>query len=232
MAKEKKIETFDKKRNSTSLTSLNEIKDQIKEISLDNSVEDVLQWNEEGFRLRFDYRRMLILPDEAVSELYKENRTDYKFAHDLWKEVERQKKEGSRKDPNDPRIEVLGGSASGRVRIEGKQEGMHYSAQRAEDVFSLMRQGYQVCDSSDPATFGDGTAGGVKCTHARNGDKELVLVKIPKERYEAHLKAVGEASRKRCRATRDPLKSEGKRQGIKTQDDSKNYRVRIKEESD
>jgi hypothetical protein len=214
---------LDSENSKKSLISRDSINDKITEISLDNTVEEVLKWNEDGVRLRFDYKRFLLLPEDAERALYKENAQDYGFAKGLWKEIERQKKEGSRKDPDDPRIEVLGGSASGRMAIRNKDPNMHYSPQRAEDVYGLLSQGYQVCDSSDPASFGDGAAGGVKCTHKRDGSKELVLLKIPKERYQRHLKAVGEESRARVRAPRDSFKVEGKKQGIKTSDDTRHH---------
>jgi hypothetical protein len=226
MAK-KKVETFDEAsleeslesgKTTKSLTSLNNITSEIREITLDNSFEDVVRWNKEGYRLRFSYEKFLELSDEVEKELFRENAQDYFFAKGLWKQVEDQKKRGVRPEPGSPKIEILGGSASGRVAFKNKQPGMHYSAKRPDEIYEALEAGYQPCDSSDPVRFGDSGAGGIKAIHNRKGEKELIAVKISEERFQNHLKAVGEESRQRIRSQNDSFKNEGKKLGIETKD--------------
>jgi hypothetical protein len=229
MAK-KKVETFQDVdiheevisdgKNTKSLTSLNNIVSEIKEISLDNTVEDVVKWNKEGYRLRFNHERFLELPEETVRELFHENARDYFFSLGLWKKVEDQKKRGVRRDPKDPKIEILGGSASGRVQFKNKQPGMHYTAKRPDEIYEALDAGYVVCDSTDPVIFGDRGAGGVKAIHGRKGEKELIALKISEDRYQAHLRAVGEESRRRIQGEGEAFKKEGRKYGIKTEDKS------------
>jgi hypothetical protein len=168
------------------------------DVHLLTPTDEILEWDREGALLRFDPEpgNFIGLEESFVRQLSNEGRLAYSTARNANIELEREA-EGQRATST-PGLDIqysptLGqGSASRRVRIDGQEEGMHYYWAGAWEYKDRVTEGYQVVGRDEVRTASQTPSNSHQLM--RNGQPEHILLKIPEERYQAHLKAVGNMS--------------------------------------
>jgi hypothetical protein len=194
-----------------------------REILLDTTVSQIVNWDKAGDRLVFDYEKLRLLPDEVVQELHHENKTAYivaKSVNDTVRRHEAERAAGER-GPIGSTVEViapLGGSATGRLRLKQKDPKFHYCFKRTDEINDCLDEGYQIVNGDDPVKSpgARGPSGTRRISH--HGEDELILLKIPESRYQGHLQAVSQISQgagKRVREeSRERMEKEAKDNGV------------------
>lgn len=163
--------------------------------SVDNTMEDVVKWDNEGRTLFFedDEDKFLTLPTDVVRDLSRSNRQRY----DLAKRIARG---DSVLDSMTTAIQgfdsgdyaVRPGSASANLAVLGKKPGMDYYWERKENVNKRRSEGWQVDTDSDVKTIHDES-----CTYKTVGGEknpEMILVSRPNS-ISAQAKAKKQAHR-------------------------------------
>jgi len=155
-------------------------------VTLDMDTKEVLSLDEEGATLVFDdgLKSFKCLLPEDVKKLSKKNRDAYFQAFGSWQyEKELEKKEVP--DPlEEVKISPMMASATSRLEVEGKDEKRwHYCWKRTDTLRQDLAAGYVPATEDELATFNK-EPGRLRKVGAM-GEDELVLLKIPKEAYEA-----------------------------------------------
>lgn len=159
---------------------------------------EMLQYDTEGVRLKFDSADFAERGDEVLSKLHYENSRDYFLARTEWLQA----KKAADRPKDAPRIEVLDPLARRavdkiNVRITDPEweKRNHTFWAAAEDVEEHKEIGYRLVTKDDPVK--------VRCGHnaadhialrGKGGADELVLMAVDKDRYEQHLQAVAKIS--------------------------------------
>jgi len=172
-------------------------------IDLDTPVQKLLEWDKAGARFQWDFERFPYLTGETLTRLGKFNRDGYSIAKgiaDKLKEQQKEREEGLRRTEG-PRIEsprdkleldILGGSASGKTRVEGGLPGTHYCSKRPDEIDECLDAGYVFVGEDDPVkTPGMSRVGNTRRI-ARHGEPESFLMKVPEEKYQKHIHAVAD----------------------------------------
>lgn len=169
-------------------------------ISVDNSPEEVVQWDSEGKRLEFEHdaKRFLRLPSDVVRELSYENKRRYYVSKGMAEETIDLSSYDKRNIKPRPGFAM----ASDRLAVYNKKPGMEYCWKRPDELRQAHMDGYREVQDPDIKTFG----GDVGSTHTVGmyGDTELVLMEIPKEtrdRQRAALRQKDEIRRKGVEST-------------------------------
>lgn len=195
-------------------------------VSLDMKDEDVIKYDTLGNRLQFEVEpgRFKVLKDETIQELSKGNRTNYFVAKQLAEKLakeEKEKEEGVR-DPDHSPLRILGRRPKGATRVEGTKDWhrkWHPCWKRMDEASDAISDGYSIIHESEPVkTPGANAVGGTRRI-TKSGQDELIAMKIPNERYEEHLKAVGEESRRMRSSARDDFREKA----LQTDKDSKPF---------
>ena len=190
-------------------------------ISLDTDPQAVAQWDLDGIIFEYDFDNFLELPDKVVAALGHANTASYfisKTIADKLKEQEKEREEGVRRGKDEPRISagketsslnLIGGTATSRTEVSGGRPNTHYCLKLPEQISEALDAGYSLVDASDPVKTPGMTKVGGSRRISRHGEDELVLLKIPEERYQEHIHAVSALSKGARESVRDGFKKEG-----------------------
>ena len=193
-----------------------------KVISLDTSPQSIAKWDLDGIIFEFDFEKFLDLSDEMVAALGHINKRNYfvaKTIADKLKEQEKEREEGIRGPAGELEVvgagkdklkfNLIGGTATSKTQVSGGRKNTHYCLKPPEQLSEALDAGYSFVDSSDPVK----TPGMTKVAGTRrissHGEDELILMKIPEERYQEHIHAVSELSKGARVGSRDGFKKEG-----------------------
>lgn len=154
--------------------------DQLVEITVDDSLEKIVDLDTQGKRLRFNpdpevFKRLS--PDEVL-KLSEWARFAYQIARDEWQGL----KDKLRAEEEDllANIEVGAsmGSATQRLHIDGKQQGMDYRWIRPDEknVYMAPNKGWVIVKNGPERTLGNQTGRGPHVIGTK-GSEELILVK-------------------------------------------------------
>lgn len=182
-------------------------------ISIDNTYEDVIQYQSKGYSIFFadGEGELLELTPEQRKKLNPYNAKKYETAKQI---VEKTLDLTSIKTSHmkfEPKATFA--SATNRLKIENGKPGMHYAWKRQDELQMCMYEGFKICQDPNVKTFGmfdeygsslEGSTHYVKA----NGEIELVLMEIPQERADARRKAIEDLSKKRNAAVDDAIKAE------------------------
>lgn len=166
-------------------------------VDVDNSFEDVIEYLNDGADVYFDDAkgRLIQLTPEEVKELPYNVKGRYRMARSISSDSLRfENPDGFREQrlKANPRY----ASATNRLKIENGNPAMHYAYLRSDEIGQALGNGYQVVDGNDVVeTFGENTDG--TRTVSSGGVDELILMKIPEDDFQGHLKAVEDVSKKR-----------------------------------
>lgn len=182
---EKQSQVYDKVDNSIAAKPRLSTK---VDISIDNSVDQVLQYDKEGAFLVFGVgARFIELPEEVVQKLGFGNMQSYRYAkltQKEWKEQEKQKDlagvQGFADFVSPDRKLRLDPGADG---FDGNDDpNWHYYWAGAWEVGDRIGQGYEYAPAGSRVTFA-GTASDGKLRISFMGKDELVLMRIPQVKH-------------------------------------------------
>ena len=161
-------------------------------VGLDMSMEDVIELDSKGFALQFssEVGAFRELDEETERALGYENRVNYGVARGMWLAL---KKDVGRPEGRLEIMPPLAASAGRRLDVDGQEPGWHYCWKRPDELSQAGMAGYSLVQGGSEKTFaekGDGTH-----KVGAFGQTELVLMKIPQEKFEAIEKAAGAKSR-------------------------------------
>ena len=191
-------------------------------IDLDTPVQKLLEWDKNGSRFQWDFEKFPELDPDTLAELGQFNREGYLISKGVADKLKKQadEVESGLRRKDGPRIEsvpdrldlnIIGGSAAGRTHITGGRKDTHYCLKREDELEESIDAGYDFVDSSDPVkTPGMTKVGGTRRI-ARHGQTEMVLMKIPKERYDKHIQAIADISVGQVEKQRDGFHEEARR---------------------
>jgi hypothetical protein len=182
------------------------------DITIDTSPEDVVQYDNERKNLIFSGEpgKFLELPDEVIDQLSSRSKQAYFSAYGLheWYLKNAAEDRVSDRIKVSPRL----ATATAQLEVTNKDPRMHYCWKRTDEKYISERDGYRV--ASDPAlkTFRQDADTTVR-TVGSDGETELILMKIPKEDFEAQQRAISEKSRRRIEGADNQAKEEIRRAG-------------------
>lgn len=181
-------------------------------ITIDTSAEDVLRLDNEGYQLLFSAEpgAIPVLDEDQTRALGYDNRVNYGIALALSKEAEKRKDQpkpvlGEIKAP-------LAASAGRRLEVIGAPKGVHYCWKRTDELHEAGLAGYTFA-GDEVQTY----ATRVGTTHRISalGNDEMILMKIPQERFEEIEREAGEKSRRLLESRSNVAKEEIARLGGK-----------------
>lgn len=154
--------------------------DQLIEITVDDSVEKIIQLDTDGKRLRFNPSPDLFkqLASDEVSKLSEFGKFAYQIARDEWTEL----KDARRAEEEDLlaniEVGVSMGRASHRLRIEGQQQGMEYRWIRPDErnEWLAANRGWTIVKDGPERTLSNQKGRGPHVIGTK-GSEELLLVK-------------------------------------------------------
>ncbi len=209
MAKKRADAAFEKE---TSVKKTDEIGKEMKkeekkggvfDVHASTEAADIVKYDQDGARLRFDSEDFKELPDSVLSQLHYENTRDYFLAHASWK----QGKKAAGRPKDAPRLEILdplARRASDKVNVKFTdkryEERWHTFWASAEDVEEHKDIGYRLVEKDEPVRVRCGSnASGYIALKGQGGKDELVLMKVEKSKYDQHLEAVAKKSQDRMK---------------------------------
>ena len=162
-------------------------------ISIDNTPEEVIQYDTDGVKLEFEHAngRFLRLPSEVTRSLSYENKQRYFVSKGMFEETLSFDHYDRRKFP--PKQGFA--TATDRLDVKNKNPRMHYCWKRPDELRQAQMDGYRPVSDDSLDTFG----GDVSSTRTvgAGGDTELVLMEIPKETKDQQRAANKEKDQKR-----------------------------------
>ena len=162
-------------------------------ISIDNRVEDVVDYDQAGQVLDFQDEpgRFLKLPSEVVKGLSPSNRDCYFLAYGANQVLV---EEASMGLPEGLDIKVSGMSARATAKLEiyNKRPGMHYCWKRPDELQQAIRMGYRVSEDSNLETLVSSPSRIHRISAL--GEDELIAMEIPEAGHQAILRAQKEKS--------------------------------------
>lgn len=205
----------EEKEENSNLSDLSNLpKEEKITITLDNTIEDIVKYQEEGKEIFFedDADTFIELSMEDQAKLNALNRTKYTLACG----IRYQKLNLSGINDSKKIIKPRPGfaSATARLEVRGKKPGKHYSWKRPDELQAAEHEGTRVCRDPDVITFGgvdeNGRSihgSGVKTVSA-NGVTELILCETPAEVHNARMESIAELSVRRNKAVDTTAKSQ------------------------
>lgn len=191
--------------------------DQLVTITVDDSVEKIVQLDSKGQRIRFDSDPDLfkqLAPDE-IAKLSDFGRYAYQIARDEWKE----RKDTQRQEEEDILEAIQTGTSMGRARqrlhIDGKQEGMEYMWARPDMLGDLLskNRGWQKVSGGPERTLGNPTGRGPHVI-ANAGSEDVVLLKRPVKLGAAARRAKKNERQRRLKSMDQEQRSAIEREGV------------------
>lgn len=152
--------------------------------AVDTTVEKIVELDKEGATLVFDTSSdgFVKLQDEDLVKLSKWNRDRYLVAREIWEEIQ-----GAGKDPL---LEIVQGiefgpnrgSATARLHIEGRDKNCVYWWATPDRVYEKMTQGWVPVQGGMEKTLHsrDGRVHRI----GKKGEEELILMKMPREKWQ------------------------------------------------
>jgi len=156
-------------------------------ITLDTQVSDLVDYDKSGTKLFFDSTpgRFLVLPDDTLKSLSKDNQVAYLMA-----KVSNIEEMKSKASPPTPNFKVRSGfaTATRRLKVDIPPELLakfHFCWKRPEELQDARGIGYEVVPKGMVETFGNKGADADRAAHVvgKEGAEELVLMYIPIEDY-------------------------------------------------
>lgn len=187
---------------------------ELRTVGVDTSEEDVIKYDTLGHRLQFevDPGRFRELSEEAIKGLSKGNRTNYFVSKQLADKLQEHKDGEEKGMPNPdkhPPLRILGRRPRGALDVKSTKEWerkWHPCWKRMDEASDSIEEGYTPIHADEPVkTPGARAVGGTRRI-TKSGVDELIALKIPKEHFQEHLRAVGEESRRRRSSARDDFK--------------------------
>jgi hypothetical protein len=152
------------------------------EITQDNSFDEVVKYDEEGYLLAFSPDSFLELGSDELRQLKKINRDRYA----VYKEIAQDAKKRNPKDEKvleDFQVASTAGLAARRLEVKGKDENFAYRWERPDMVEDRRDEGWEVV-TKGVSTLRNQKSKGIHRIGAQ-GQEELVLISIPKEKLAA-----------------------------------------------
>lgn len=164
------------------------------EITLDNTPDEALQYDQEGRILDFsdDVEKFLYLSHDVVQGLGADNRQRYLLAYASWKYAT------DHADEDLPSgLSISGRFATATARLSVNQSPQFQKAyslawRRSDEVQGALQEGYSLVKPGEVSSFGK-TPSGMHRVGA-GGETELVLMKMPRGMWEQRQRAIGEKS--------------------------------------
>ena len=183
-------------------------------ISIDNTLEDIVKYQDEGSTLFFKDSKdeFKELSDVDVRELNAHNKQKYNLAKSIRYNTLRLDEV---KDANKFFVPRTGfASATDRLEIRGGDPSMHQFWKRPDELQKVIYEGGRVCKDPNVVTFGgtdtNGRSLSGSSTHTveANGEVELVLCETSKESNNARTRAIEAKSQNRNKAVDEAVKTE------------------------
>jgi hypothetical protein len=206
-------------------------------VSVDNTPEEVLKLDKEGYELAFDLDRFLSLDDDVVEELSRKNYANYCVAENQI--AQRELSKTKRRDPNyvqDWELGILGGNAKNRMEkaLVGVKKGWHGCLKAPDEVDEALSNGYKfVYKLSDdkqklvdegkakPSDFADDPGTSTPVRLGQEDKPELIAMQIPEEKWQKHLVAIGYKSKGRWERQKEDYFDKVERAGLIPTDSGK-----------
>lgn len=191
--------------------------DQLIEITVDDSLEKIVELDTAGKRLRFnpDPAKFKQLAAGDLAKLSEFGRFSYQIARDEWQDL----KDAERADEEDllSRIEVgvAMGRASQRLEIRGKQAGMEYHWFRPDErnTVEAPNVGWKAVIGGTERTLSNETGKGPHVIGTK-GSEELILYKRPASARAAERRAKKVRRQQMSKEKDAGYRSEIEKQGI------------------
>ena len=164
-------------------------------ISVDQTFEDVLGFDEKGKLLVFDHEpgRFLELSEKQVSQLSYHNKGAYFVSKEMFRGAVAEAEPDFLKG-----LSIMqGASPTARLGVKGLRPGMHGCWKRDDEVAGCLREGYTVVQGDEVETFASRV--GSAHTLGAKGNVEMVLMEIPQAAYMARIKAAEQVSQRRVK---------------------------------
>ena len=170
----------------------------------------ILEANNKGIQLVFDLESFKELPEAVLNQLSYKNTMAYQMTRNASKKVE----ESSDLSPL-PAYAVTPeyASASAQLVAKGQDPKFHYCFKRPDEIGACRAMGYVFAKDPKIQCF-NRDAAGVPIVGVA-GNVELVLMKIPIEKYRALRQVAEDESKKRDGAVADTAGENIKKQGLK-----------------
>lgn len=162
------------------------------QVSATTPIEVVSRKDNEGVVLVFSEDDFQELPVKVVESLSRTNKERYFLTLGAFRYLAEKRKFAGLPDLG---IVAAGASATQQLDVDGKDPSMHYVWKRPDELQKCLRDGYVTCTEEEVVTFSP--RGSSIHTVGVMGNTELILMKIPQERYDADQR--DQAERKRLR---------------------------------
>lgn len=166
-------------------------------ITVDNTPEEVLSYNKEGYLLSFEDEpgKFLVLESKVLAELSDRNRTSYMLSEGFHARRVREARNPEEFATPGLKVNPRLATATDRLRVEGGDPDKHYCWKRPDELQQAAYDGYQIARGENLKTF----MGKGKMTHkvGAMGQDELVLMEVPQELHEARMKMNEDKSKSR-----------------------------------
>jgi hypothetical protein len=210
----------DSSANSSAAAGSKQGSEEVVEVTIDMTETEVLALNEKGVKLNFSVEEFLELSEDAVKALYRENLMNYSGAKALYarhKRYEEQPDVLKRVKAKSKPLRTLGNTATRKLRAkEFVKPGMHPCWKRPDEVDEALEQGYTFVPDGEGGTkarrtkVGEADDGSEEFAGFRQvkdrGKVEQVLMQIPEERYQEHLKAMSVLSKGNYHMEKDRIR--------------------------
>lgn len=202
-------------------------------VDVDNTPEQVVKLDSEGFELVFDIERFLTLEDEVVNELSRVNFKNYYVAFSQVKQKDGKTK-SEEPDYSEWMLSPLGGNATKRMqKVLRKRRGWHQCLKSPEEWDEAMADGYVpirelnkkqedlIKDGKKKKEDFVGYEDGEIAKIGKEDKPELLACEIPEEVFQRHLLAVGYKSKGRWSSNKREYAEKARRAfpGLKIVDD-------------
>lgn len=184
-------------------------------ISIDNTIKDVIQYQDEGYNIAFvdTEGEFLQLTGEEIKTLTPYNRKKYDVAKGINNKTLDLTSIKTSHMQFKPK--AYHASATNRLKIENENPDMSYAWKRQDELQQVIYDGGRVCQDPNVKTFGDFDIEGVPIgekdsTHyvKANGEIELVLTETPKEIHKIKRDAIDDLSVRRNQAVDNTAKAD------------------------
>jgi hypothetical protein len=193
--------------------------DQFEVITVDDSVESVIQRDSDGKRLRFntDPDRFKQLASSEVAKLSQFGKLAYEIAQEEWRE---RKDEQRAKEEDILAIIEAGtdlGQATQRLFVENEQKGWVYRWIRPDMLRDYLsaNKGYEVVKGGSERTLCNPTGSGPHVIGTK-GSEELILVKRSEEREHAERRGKKRARQEELKSMPAQHRAAIERQGVRS----------------
>lgn len=196
--------------------------DQLVEITVDDSLEKIVQLDQQGRRLRFNPDPDLFkrLAGDEVAKLSEWARFAYQIARDEWQELRDKQKAEEADLLANIEVGVSMGRATQRLHVDGKQQGYDYKWIRPDErnEFLSPNRGWKVVQNGPERTLSNSTGRGPHVIGTK-GSEELILVKRIAEAGAAERRAKKHKRNQRMKDVDKRYRQEIKESGMPVIDD-------------